>query len=78
MTKIYYINPRSELLIHGIAIYPETDILEIEKFVINLEKEQGPLERVIVSMNMVRIMDIGDKIPKPTPGLLSGKTGNRL
>ena len=77
MTKILFINPRTELLIHSVSIYPETDIRKLETLIAGIEKEQGPLDRVIISMKTVRVMELCDPIPKPQGPALSGKTGDR-
>ena len=65
MTKIYLINLRTELLIHGIGIDYDSKKNKIDEYIRILEREHGDLERVIVSMGTVRIMDRGDQIPIP-------------
>lgn len=65
VTKIYLIDPRTETLIHGISIDYESSVKKIQEFIINKEAECGELERVIVSMGTVRIMNRSDPIPIP-------------
>jgi len=72
MTKLILIDPRSELLIHSISIDYDTNLKKIQAFIIDKEKEYGELERVLVSLGTVRIMDRNDTIPIPIKPAVRG------
>lgn len=65
MTHILLIAPRQELIIHNIPVYDNTDVKKIESWIRIKEKEYGDIERVILSMGTVRIMEPGEAIPVP-------------
>lgn len=66
MTHVILIDPESELIIHNIPIDSKESAHRCEAFLKQLETERGhELERVIISMKTVRIMDKDDPIPVP-------------
>jgi hypothetical protein len=66
MTSILIIDPRDEKIIHNIQVESKDSAKRIDQFFREQEIARGhELERVIVSMNTVRIMDRNDKIPVP-------------
>ena len=74
MTKIYLIDPRTEILVHGIPVEHDSNPDKIKEFIRGKEQEYGDLERVIVSMGTIRIMERTDPIPIPIR-LISGRSG---
>ena len=72
--KIVLINPRSELVIHSLAVEYDSKLHQLEEFIRSLEKEQGTLDRVLVYNGTCRIMDEFEKIPIPIR-MASGKSG---
>jgi hypothetical protein len=66
MTRVILIDPESELIIHSIPIETRESACRCENLQKDLETARGhELERVIVSMHTVRIMDRNDPIPIP-------------
>ena len=65
MTRILLIAPKLEKLVHDIPVYDNDSVRKIESFIKNKEDEYGELERIIINMGTVRIMERGDKIPIP-------------
>jgi hypothetical protein len=66
MTSIIIVDPHDEKIIHNIPVESKDSAKRIDKFFREQEIARGhELERVIVSMNTVRIMDREDPIPVP-------------
>ena len=65
MTRILLIAPKHEKLVHDIPVHDNDSVRKIESFIKNKEEEYGELERIIINMGTVRIMERGDKIPIP-------------
>lgn len=64
--RIILIAPRQGVVIHsGLEIFTEESAKRITEFCRIKEKEYGEIERVIVSMGTVRIMDPGEPVPVP-------------
>ena len=73
MTRIVLIAPRQGLVVHtGMDVFTNESVRKIEEFCKVKEAEYGEIERIILSMGTVRIMDSKEKIPVP---LASGKNG---
>lgn len=65
MTHILLIAPRQETILHNIPIFDNSDVKKVESFIRNKEAEYGEIERLILSMGTVRIMEPGEPIPVP-------------
>lgn len=65
MTHILLISPKLEIVVHNIPIFDNNDVKKIKSFIKNKEEQYGELERIIISMGTVRIMDQKDEIPVP-------------
>jgi hypothetical protein len=65
MTRILIISPARELVIHDIPIFDNSDVKKVQAFIKSKEDDYGELERIIISMGTVRIMERTDAIPIP-------------
>jgi hypothetical protein len=66
MTKIILVDPVHELILHNIEIGTKADVKRFEEYQRQEEKTRGyALDRVILSMHTVRIMEPEDPIPVP-------------
>ena len=66
MTTILIVDPIDEKIIHNISIESKESVKRITEFIKQQEIARGhELERLIVSMRTVRIMDRSDKILVP-------------
>lgn len=66
MTRVILIDPVDELIVHNIPIESKESAHRCEAFIKDLEAARGhELDRVIISMKTVRIMDRNDSIPVP-------------
>jgi hypothetical protein len=66
MTCIIIIDPVDELIIHNIPIETKESARRCDNFQKALEAQRGhELERIIVSMHTVRIMERTDPVPVP-------------
>jgi hypothetical protein len=66
MTRIYIIDPVYELIVHGIFVESKESASRIDRLWKAEEAARGhELERVILSMKTVRIMERNDPIPVP-------------
>lgn len=66
MTSIIIIDPFDEKIIHNIPIESKNSARRADQFFREQEIARGhELERLIVSMRTVRIMDRDDQIPVP-------------
>ena len=65
MTHILLIAPLQELILHNIPVTDNSDVKKIEAFIQNKLPEYGEIERLILSMGTVRIMEPGEQIPIP-------------
>jgi hypothetical protein len=66
MTRIVLIAPRQGIVIHsGMDVYDNESVRKINEFCRIKEAEYGEIERIILSMGTVRIMEQGEKIPIP-------------
>jgi hypothetical protein len=66
MTKIILIAPRQGVVIHsGMDVFTNDSVKKIEEFTRIKEMEYGEVERVILSMGTVRIMEPGESVPVP-------------
>lgn len=64
--KIILIAPKQGIVVHsGMDIFDKESVKKIEAFIKNKEPQYGELERIILSMGTVRIMDPGEPIPIP-------------
>ena len=74
MTRIVLIAPRQGVVVHtGMDVFTNESVRKIEEFCKVKEAEYGEIERIILSMGTVRIMDSKEKIPVP---LASGRSGS--
>jgi len=65
-TKIMIIAPKQGVLVHsGMDVYDKESVKKIEAFIKNKLPEYGELERIILSMGTVRIMEPNEPIPVP-------------
>jgi len=67
MVHIILIAVKQELIIHNLPIFDKSDAKKINDFIKNKTQEYGEIERVILSMGTVRIMDPKEEIPIPLP-----------
>jgi len=65
MTHILIIAPVQELVLHNVAIFDNADVHKVQDFIEDKTKDYGDIERVIISMGTVRIMEKDDQIPIP-------------
>jgi hypothetical protein len=65
MTHILIVAPAQELLLHNIAIHDNADVRKVQAFIEDKIKDYGDLERIIISMGTVRIMEKDQEIPIP-------------
>lgn len=65
MTHILLVSPKLEIVVHNIPVFDNTDVKKIKSFIKNKEEQYGELERIIISMGTVRIMEKTDVIPVP-------------
>jgi hypothetical protein len=65
MTRILLISPSRELIIHDIPIFDNQDVKKVNAFIQDKERDYGELERIIISMGTVRIMERDQEIPIP-------------
>lgn len=66
MTRIVLIAPRQGIVVHsGMDVFDNGSVRKIEEFCKIKEKEYGEIERLILSMGTVRIMEPGEPIPVP-------------
>ena len=65
MTHILLIDPHKEMILHNLPVYENSDVKKIEKWIKMLEAEHPDIERLILSMGTVRIMEPGEPIPIP-------------
>jgi hypothetical protein len=65
MTRILLISPSRELIIHDIPIYDLLDVKKVKAFIQDKERDYGEIERIIISMGTVRIMERDQEIPIP-------------
>lgn len=65
MTHILIIAPAQELVLHNVAIFDNADVHKVQDFIKDKTKDYGDIERVIISMGTVRIMEKDDQIPIP-------------
>jgi len=72
-TRIVLIAPRQGIVVHsGMDVFTNESVKKINDFCKAKEAEYGEIERIILSMGTVRIMEPGEKIPVP---LARGKSG---
>jgi hypothetical protein len=65
LTHILLIDPHKEMILHNLPVYENSDVKKIEKWIKMLEAEHPDIERLILSMGTVRIMEPGEPIPIP-------------
>lgn len=65
MTHILLLDPHKEMILHNIPVYANSDVRKIEAFIRVLQGEHPDIERLILSMGTVRIMEPGEPIPVP-------------
>lgn len=66
MTRIVLIAPRQGIVVHsGMDVFDNGSAKKIDDFCRAKEAEYGEIERIILSMGTVRIMEVGEKIPVP-------------
>lgn len=51
--------------LHNIPIFDNNDVKKVQAFIKNKEEQYGELERIIISVGTVRIMEKTDTIPVP-------------
>jgi len=79
MTHILLIDPHKEMILHNLPISEKSDVQRIEGFIKMLSDEHPDIERLIISMGTVRIMEPGEPIPiplRPGKGLMIPGGGN--
>jgi hypothetical protein len=65
MTHILIIAPAQELILHNVVIFDNADVHKVQDFIKDKTKDYGDLERIIISMGTVRIMEKDDPDPDP-------------
>jgi len=66
MTRIVLIAPRQGMVIHsGMDVFDNGSVKKIDDFCKQKEAEYGEIERLILSMGTVRIMEPNEPIPVP-------------
>ncbi len=66
MTTILIVDPVDEKIIHNIQVVSKDTVKRIDQFIREQEIARGhELERIIVSMHTVRIMERTDPVPVP-------------
>jgi hypothetical protein len=65
VTHILLIDPHKEMILHNLPVYDNSDVKKIESFIRMLQGEHPDIERLILSMGTVRIMEPGEPIPVP-------------
>jgi len=65
MTHILLVDPHKEMILHNIPVYDNSDVKKINAFIKMLEGEHPDIERIILSMHTVRIMEPNEPIPIP-------------
>lgn len=65
MTHVIIIAPSQELILHNVAIYDNGDVRRVQAFIDDKIKDYIDLERILVSMGTVRIMEKDQAIPVP-------------
>jgi hypothetical protein len=65
MTRILLVSPSREIVVHDIPIYDNSDVKKVQAFIKSKEGDYGELERIIISMGTVRIMERDQEIPIP-------------
>ena len=65
MTRIIIVCPSREILIGSFPVENEAGAKRLEKMIESWKKEYGELERLIVSMGTVRILEPDAPIPVP-------------
>lgn len=64
--RIILIAPRQGVLVHGgMDVFDNESVKRINAFIESKTKEYGEVERIILSMGTVRIMEPGEPIPVP-------------
>ena len=66
MTRIVLIAPRQGMVVHsGMDVFTNESVKKIEALCEQKTAEYGEIERLILSMGTVRIMEPGEPIPVP-------------
>lgn len=65
MTRVILIAPRQELILNWFDVYDNASVKKIQAFIENKQPEYGEIERVLINMGMIRVMDTRDGIPVP-------------
>jgi hypothetical protein len=68
MTRILLLSCSKEVIIHDIPIFDNTDVKKVEAFIKNKEAEYGDIDRILISLGTVRVLDKTDGIPIPLQG----------
>ncbi len=68
MTRILLVSPSREIVVHDIPIFDNSDVKKVQSFIKSKEDDYGELERIIISMGTVRIMERTDEVPVPLQG----------
>jgi hypothetical protein len=63
--RVIVIAPRQAVLVNIIDIYDKESVKRAETFIHQKEMEYGEIERILLSMQTVRIMEPYEKIPVP-------------
>jgi hypothetical protein len=53
------------MILHNLPVYENSDVKKIEGYIRMLQEEHPDIERLILSMGTVRIMDPDEPIPVP-------------
>jgi hypothetical protein len=68
MTRILLVSPSREIVVHDIPIFDNSDVKKVQSFIKSKEDDYGELERIIISMGTVRIMERTDEVPVSLQG----------
>jgi hypothetical protein len=77
MTRILLVSPSREIVVHDIPIYDNSDVKKVQAFIKSKEGDYGELERIIISMGTVRIMERDQEIPIPLQWGGGGKPSSK-
>lgn len=65
MTRVILIAPRQEVIINWFDVWDNNDVKKIEAFIKNKLPEYGEIDRVLLNMGMIRVLEPKDGIPVP-------------
>jgi hypothetical protein len=65
MTKVVFIDPKDEMVIHSVEVYNKESKKRVDAFYKEQSRVRGLVERILIRENLVTIMEPGDEIPIP-------------